>query len=404
MSLRNRYPGKCGICGALVEGNGGIVISIPAQHRVAGKAGRPLENTLRCDGCVSVHGEAFMTAAEISSVKGDVIDVPSVSVTASVPALVPAVSGAVNVAPSADGIAAAISAAIAAALAGSQKPTVDMVEIERVIDERVMTALETLTLPRPLDVQINGLSVGTMPAERHFMTEQALSWVALGIPVYLVGPAGGGKTSAAKQIFAALGLAMRVQGPVSGSHEFLGYKDGYGQYHDTATHDAWLNGHGLLIDEIDGSADGSALLPVNQLLESNGAEIGFPDKPTPTPRHPNFRVIVTANTYGTGSDRVYVGRCQLDGSTLDRFAQLSWPYDEAMEARQCANGDWVRYVQKARRAVEALELRHIVSPRCTFMGATALAAGIPQAAVESALLWRGLSSAEKARVVSQMGG
>lgn len=35
--------------------------------------------------------------------------------------------------------------------------------------------------------------------------------------------------------------------------------------------------------------------------------------------HPKFTVVAAANTFGHGADRVYAGRNQLDGATLDRF-------------------------------------------------------------------------------------
>lgn len=35
--------------------------------------------------------------------------------------------------------------------------------------------------------------------------------------------------------------------------------------------------------------------------------------------HPEFKILAAANTFGTGADRVYVGRNQLDEASLDRF-------------------------------------------------------------------------------------
>ena len=48
-------------------------------------------------------------------------------------------------------------------------------------------------------------------------------------------------------------------------------------------------------------------------------------------RHPKFICIGAGNTYGTGPDRVYVGRQELDGASLDRFDFLEWAYDETLE-------------------------------------------------------------------------
>ena len=122
----------------------------------------------------------------------------------------------------------------------------------------------------------------------------------------------------------------------------------------------------------------------------------FPDKRVS--RHPDFRVVAAANTFGTGADRQYVGRNQLDAASLDRFAFLEWGYDEALERSLAGNDAWVDRVQKVRKAVSTLKIRHVVSPRASIQGASLLAAGMAQSAVESAVLFRGLDSATVAKI------
>ena len=49
-------------------------------------------------------------------------------------------------------------------------------------------------------------------------------------------------------------------------------------------------------------------------------------------RHPDCYVIAGANTFGTGADRHYAGRNQLDSAFLNRFtAKFIIDYDEALE-------------------------------------------------------------------------
>jgi hypothetical protein len=62
-------------------------------------------------------------------------------------------------------------------------------------------------------------------------------------------------------------------------------------------------------------------------------EIPSPAKPF-IKRHKTFRLVLAANTWGTGATRQYVGRNQLDASTLDRFclATIFVTYDESLES------------------------------------------------------------------------
>lgn len=48
----------------------------------------------------------------------------------------------------------------------------------------------------------------------------------------------------------------------------------------------------------------------------------FPDKMVK--KHKDFIVCASGNTYGTGADRKYVGRLEIDAATLDRFAFAAW--------------------------------------------------------------------------------
>jgi hypothetical protein len=142
-------------------------------------------------------------------------------------------------------------------------------------------------------------------------------------------------------------------------------------------------------------------------------------------RHPDFRVVAGANTFGTGADRQYVGRNQLDAASLDRYAVIDWGYDEALEASlvgapapknaptpvsisplsadeaQSKALAWFENVRKVRKAVDDLKVRHVVSPRATINGARLLAAGWTWADTEEAVIWKGLDRDTKAKVVAK---
>jgi len=117
----------------------------------------------------------------------------------------------------------------------------------------------------------------------------------------------------------------------------------------------------------------------------------FPDKKVE--RHKDFYCIAAANTYGSGADREYIGRNQLDAASLDRFVFFDWNIDEDLERELANNDTWVNYVQKVRKTAKKLGIRFVISPRASFNGATLLEARIDRKEVEKNVLWKGLDQA-----------
>lgn len=231
---------------------------------------------------------------------------------------------------------------------------------------------------------------------RHKIFEQTLQAVAQNIPVILCGPAGAGKSTLAEQVAEALELEFYIQGAATGTHEYLGFVDGAGQYHTTAFRQAFEFGGLFCADELD-SGDAAVPLTLNAAL-ANG-HMGFPDSPKPIKRHPNFRMIGTTNTFGNGADRVYVGRTQLDGATINRFAFLTMDYDNALESIIAGNDAWVARVQKLRAAArEEKGCRIIISPRASIFGARMLAAGWTRFQCEEAFIWAGVDGELRRRI------
>ena len=108
------------------------------------------------------------------------------------------------------------------------------------------------------------------------------------------------------------------------------------------------------------------LLKVLNSALANGqmALANRPENPV-AKRHPDFVAIAAANTFGTGADRQYVGRSQLDESTLDRFriGQVEMDYDAAVEEALCPDAELRGRLQGYRAAIRANRLRRIVSTR-----------------------------------------
>jgi len=179
-------------------------------------------------------------------------------------------------------------------------------------------------------------------ARQHYRTPLVLRTVSLGHAVMLVGPAGCGKTTIGEHVAEMLDLMFYITGTVNDTHELMGFVDGHGHYHATPFRAAFEHGGVWVADEID-AWDAPALLAANSALANGYAT--FPDVQTPVRRHTDFRMVATANTFGTGADRVYVGRNELDAASLDRFAVIDVDYDLDLERMFAGPNDrWLERV------------------------------------------------------------
>jgi hypothetical protein len=229
------------------------------------------------------------------------------------------------------------------------------------------------------------MSDTTTPIE-HDQLQEITTVLGTGVPVFLVGPAGSGKTLAAEMASRLLDLkffCMSVGSQTTMSHLF-GYCTATGEYVSTAFRKAYEGGGLFLLDEYDaGNANVSVAL--NAAL-GNGY-CSFPDKMVM--RHEKFVCMAAGNTYGSGATPQYIGRNKLDDASLDRFAFIDWAYDLKMEKLISSMKDWCERVHKIRKAVEEGGIKLIVSTRAITQGEKLLAAGIPQERVERMLIWRG---------------
>lgn len=288
------------------------------------------------------------------------------------------------------------------------------------MDENRIVELIKLHGGRPATVNIDLRSSTTTfkgEAMMHHRFPLLAAAVASNVNIMLVGPAGSGKTTAAKKCAEALGLDFYGTGAINSEYKLTGFVDAQGRIVSTAFRQAFEFGGLFLFDEYDGSLPG-AVLPFNAAMANDWMD--FPDKCVK--RHPNFRIVAGANTYGTGADRQYVGRNQLDAASLDRFAILEWPYDEALEAALLGapaptnaplpqdmtplaeveiQGVSIRFlerVRKVRKAVDELKVRHVVSPRAAIAGSRLLAAGWKWNDVEDACIWKGMDKDSRTKV------
>ena len=192
----------------------------------------------------------------------------------------------------------------------------------------------------------------------HEKFNQILTQIQLDEPIMLIGPAGSGKNHAIAQIADALGKKMYYTNNASNEFKLTGFIDAGGNYRDTEFYKAFKNGGVFFLDEIDNS-DPSALIVINSAL-ANGY-MAFPHETID--RHPEFRMVAAANTWGKGSDLQYVGRNALDAATLDRFDNIFFDYDRKLESALYPKEDVLKFMWEFRDAVLKCKIPHVVSTR-----------------------------------------
>jgi len=302
---------------------------------------------------------------------------------------------------------------LAAALTGRVKAGMDEGEIRRIvreeyevlgggqIDEEKVTGIvyEVLRKHKKVieikDVKGERREVGV----QHKEFENILKLVSMRMDVFLVGPAGSGKTTCCESVAKALDLPFFVQpvGLQTTKSDLLGFMNANGIYVPSLLRKAYENGGVYLMDEID--AGNANVLTVINAMMSNGVA-GFPDQMVA--RHPDFVFIAAGNTYGKGSDRQYVGRNPIDAATLDRFVIIDFEYDEAFEKALGCDDEWTAKIQVIRTIVSDLKERVIVSPRATIKGGILRKAGYKDDALLEMLVFRGVNHEVKQRILNHL--
>ena len=195
----------------------------------------------------------------------------------------------------------------------------------------------------------------------HEKFDTILKFVKQDEPVFLVGEAGTGKNFICKQVAKALGLDFYFSNAVTQEYKITGFTDAMGKYQESQFYKAFKYGGLFMLDEIDASIP-EVLVILNSAIANRyfdfPAPIGYVEA------HPDFRVVSAGNTIGQGASYTYVGRNQLDGASLDRFAMVEVDYDINIETR-CANNDieLVNFIRDIRRIAKMKKIMLIVSYR-----------------------------------------
>ena len=277
---------------------------------------------------------------------------------------------------------------------GDFVPEVDASKVAEIVNDSIKEPLEIMAKataevadlrsavdrlrPKVTHVTLGNNERNELEGIQHNMFAKVLSTISRGNHLYLVGPAGTGKSTIAENASQALGLGFSSKSCSSQSTEasLLGYMSATGGYVGTSFRTAYETGQVFLLDEVD-NGNPNILTVLNSALSNTF--MSFPDGMVS--RHKNFVLVATANTFGNGATAEYVGRNALDKAFLDRFVSLNIDYDADIEQAMLdsvkgLDGNigthWLQVVRKARANVSNYGLKVVVSPRATLAGAKLL--------------------------------
>lgn len=231
----------------------------------------------------------------------------------------------------------------------------------------------TLPAPGPAPV-IPGVGPDAAPRIKRMVSgyfEQARDLAKCRRPIMLVGPAGCGKTYLAGKVAEQLDMdfaSISCSAGMSETH-LLGRSipnvtDGTSRFQSTDFLRCYENGGVFLLDEID-AADPNLLVMLNSGLANGYLSVPSRSEAPSAQMSPDFVIFASANTFGRGADRLYVGRAQLDEATIDRFRMgtIQMDYDKNVEATLCPDESLLDVCWQIRTKIESNKLRRLMSTR-----------------------------------------
>lgn len=226
--------------------------------------------------------------------------------------------------------------------------------------------------------------------QQHKDFDKLVNVMANHLPVYVVGPAGSGKTMGVEKAALGLGLDFSCMsvGPMTTQSHIFGYMDAQGHYVTTEFRKRYEKGGVFLFDEID-AGNPQVLTSINSALSNDFC--AFPDGMVA--KHKDFVCAASGNTWGLGGSVEYVGRNAMDAATLDRFVFLHWEYDEKFELLLAGNITWTQKIQALRKKAYDKDIRVVISPRASIYGAKLLEAGFNEKETMAMLVYKGMDEA-----------
>ena len=225
----------------------------------------------------------------------------------------------------------------------------------------------------------------------------------------LVGPAGSGKTTAARKVAIELfgeDAIMNGKFGMLSMNEETERSEGFGfispidkLYKSTDFRRVYEEGGVFLLDEVDAS-NANALTAMNAAISAPYAS--FPDGMVR--RHKDFVLIAAANTFGNGADGLYVGRNELDAATRDRFLTMTWDYN--WDSIRVARPNFTAVtdlIQSLSEACQKIQMQHVISPRSALFAPFMLLMGDSLEEVLDACVFKGLPKEDCDNLLGMVG-
>jgi len=221
---------------------------------------------------------------------------------------------------------------------------------------------------------------------RHAAYDEILACIQADIPVYLVGEAGTGKNYTLQEIAGDLGLEFYFTNSVQQEYKITGFIDAGGVFHETEFYKAFTRGGLFFLDEMDASIP-EVLVLLNAAIANRYFE--FPSGRVDA--SPDFRVVASGNTVGSGANELYTGRLVLDSATLDRFVIINFDYDQNIELKLAAGDqNLVNFVRGLRTFARENGIRATFSYRCIINIVKLEAAKMPLVKIMQIAVFKGL--------------
>ena len=181
--------------------------------------------------------------------------------------------------------------------------------------------------------------------------------------IWMIGPAGCGKTTLARELSIELKTDIHIIscGLGTSSAEFIGYK--YPERASTKFADFYGRRSVILLDEFT-ALDPSVAQIANSAL-ANGLLLTTTGEII---RHEKNLIIATSNTFGQGANRQYVANNQLDASTIDRFMGGILQVGYSKEYEKQYDDEVCEYVWMLRKVIKKNDLRRLASTRMIIEG------------------------------------
>ena len=247
------------------------------------------------------------------------------------------------------------------AMGFAPKAALDEDTVLALVETAIDDAIASGRWRQQITIQVNQQTPKTIDGAVPAWFQRLLRLALARVPALLSGPAGAGKSYAAKLVAKALGLSFHPISLSGGTDEgiLIGWllpvgESGRFEYVPSSFVDAYEHGGLVLLDELD-AADPNMLLVVNEALANGHLPLPLRREKPVAERHPDFVCLAAANTHGHGRDRQYAGRNQLDEATLSRFrlGQINTDFDPALEQSLYA-ADIVTFGHRLRERCRAL--------------------------------------------------